>query len=329
MIAILEKKEGRIVWVDWAKFLLVWLMVWGHAGLTNPGRQFVYAFHMPAFFILSGYLYNPHNWKKTVVSFGVPVIAFSLLNLAFVFMHMFLKGDYINGMKLLYQITPPMYRRNYGDNITLFTGLWFIEALFAMRILLGDIRVFSIIRRKYKIIMLSLIFYMSLEPLYISYIHPLDDFYIYKVFSCMPFMMLGIYIKECRIQLLHLKNWQLLLMFFIYVIMTLFNRDVDIFAEHFGQNYSYTFINAGIASVLFFNILSRFKTSKIVYVYSIGTLLILGVHAMIIKVCEMVTNHSVIPNFSLINSIIVMLVCYPLILFCSRYCPTLLGKSKR
>lgn len=316
----------RLTWIDWAKFLLIWMMVWGHAGLSGVGHQFVYAFHMPAFFIISGYLYKPHNWKRTLISFGVPVIFFSLFYLIYEVSRMYLKGEPYECFELINKIAPPMFERNYGDNITLFTGLWFIEALFFIRLLLGDIKKLTFIRNKYKIIGLLLFLYCSFEPLFIKYIHPIDDLYIYKVLPCFPFMMFGIYLKEEKKEWLNLKNWQLAILLVIYVSMTLLNSDVDIFSEHFGINYSYTFVNAIIASILFFNILSRFKCSKIAETFSVGTLLILGMHSMIIQTYNMLVNHMGFPSSSFLSSLLVMIICYPLIRLAIRYAPLLLGK---
>lgn len=54
--------NDRIVWVDTAKGLGIILMIIGH--LDPPGsflHRWIYSFHMPLFFILSGFVFN---WKK-------------------------------------------------------------------------------------------------------------------------------------------------------------------------------------------------------------------------------------------------------------------------
>lgn len=80
----IKQISHRKDWIDWSKAILIWLMVLGHTGLSGYGREFVYVFHMPAFFIISGYLYKPHSWFRTLRSLGIPVICFSLINLCFV-----------------------------------------------------------------------------------------------------------------------------------------------------------------------------------------------------------------------------------------------------
>ena len=104
----MEQIKQRKDWIDWAKALLIWLMVLGHAGLSGYSREFVYAFHMPAFFIISGYLYKPHSWLRTLRSFGIPVICFSLINLCYVVLQQWHKGSVMAPGELLINITPPI-----------------------------------------------------------------------------------------------------------------------------------------------------------------------------------------------------------------------------
>lgn len=83
-------------------------MVVGHAGCNGIPRDFIYAFHMPA---ISGYLYKPHPLVKTIKSFGVPILFFSMVNLALIFGKMLLKGESVD-YEFLAQITPPRPSEN-------------------------------------------------------------------------------------------------------------------------------------------------------------------------------------------------------------------------
>ena len=83
-------------------------MVLGHAGLGGLPREFIYAFHMPAFFIISGYLYKPHNWFKTLKGFGIPILFFSVINLFYVVLKSEMQGESILNSSLIQRITPPL-----------------------------------------------------------------------------------------------------------------------------------------------------------------------------------------------------------------------------
>lgn len=92
-------EQKRDTWVDAVKLFACILVVLGHfaqsmvtAGLypaSSVYRHFIsgiYSFHVPLFFICSGYLYQKYNrgtWKNTVVnkaiSLGIPYVIFSAL----------------------------------------------------------------------------------------------------------------------------------------------------------------------------------------------------------------------------------------------------------
>lgn len=80
----------REIWADNAKAIGIFLMVLGHNALANDGAfDFIYSFHMPLFFILSGYFSSakkeqfPAYFKKNVSSLLVPYLVFYLLTLPF------------------------------------------------------------------------------------------------------------------------------------------------------------------------------------------------------------------------------------------------------
>ncbi|MET0241435.1 MAG: acyltransferase family protein [Sphingobium sp.] len=78
---------GRVEWVDAAKGIGILLVIAGHVW-WRPGavRDAIYAFHMPLFFILSGYMVKPQPgwallWRQARTLF-VPFVAFSLILIA-------------------------------------------------------------------------------------------------------------------------------------------------------------------------------------------------------------------------------------------------------
>lgn len=66
--------EDRIEYVDYAKAFLIILVVLGHElNYANPAYSiipyaflhgFINSFHMPAFFIITGILFNTEKWNK-------------------------------------------------------------------------------------------------------------------------------------------------------------------------------------------------------------------------------------------------------------------------
>lgn len=92
------EKTERIGWIDICKGIAIVLVVIGHvvASFHNSGiyldavffnnvGAIIYAFHMPLFFIISGYLASlrqkrgKENIKKKLISYGIPYLIFSLI----------------------------------------------------------------------------------------------------------------------------------------------------------------------------------------------------------------------------------------------------------
>lgn len=58
---------NRLEWIDWMKSLGIYLIVLGH--FYSVGEKFIYIFHVPLFFLISGILSKREEddsifWKK-------------------------------------------------------------------------------------------------------------------------------------------------------------------------------------------------------------------------------------------------------------------------
>lgn len=50
--------KQRFIWVDYLKATLIFLMVLGHSSQQGIVGEVLSSFHMPAFFMISGFLYH-------------------------------------------------------------------------------------------------------------------------------------------------------------------------------------------------------------------------------------------------------------------------------
>ena len=123
----------RIYWIDWAKALGIWLVVFGHA--PAKGHIFIYMFHMPFFFMLSGYLYRHVGLKEEIRrSFKGLIIPYLLYN------GLLCLIAYITGVfqsDIIYNV---LLGNQEGIMIRYFSPLWFLISLFIMRIILSLIK---------------------------------------------------------------------------------------------------------------------------------------------------------------------------------------------
>lgn len=75
----------RIPMLDYARLLTAFLVIYGHLFPYEPNnyvRVFIYQFHMPLFFVISGMLHKYNGsvqWYKYVRTILVPVVFFAFL----------------------------------------------------------------------------------------------------------------------------------------------------------------------------------------------------------------------------------------------------------
>ena len=80
---------NRVEWIDIAKGMGIYLMVFGHTTIPEALSNYIWMFHMPLFFILSGVLYNGQLMSfgkflgKRLHSLVIPYFFFFLIVLLF------------------------------------------------------------------------------------------------------------------------------------------------------------------------------------------------------------------------------------------------------
>lgn len=81
-----HNNSKRLDYIDFAKAFGMLLIVWGHIRLGDWSNAFVYAFHIPLFFFLSGMVFSKQRYsdfksflKKRINSLIKPYIVFSIL----------------------------------------------------------------------------------------------------------------------------------------------------------------------------------------------------------------------------------------------------------
>lgn len=78
---------GRINWVDVARGIGIILVIQGHSLGAHSYRHFIYAFHMPLFFFISGLVFDykkysfSETFKKSVNGILIPYVLFSILSI--------------------------------------------------------------------------------------------------------------------------------------------------------------------------------------------------------------------------------------------------------
>lgn len=70
----MEAERKDIVWLDYARFIGIFLVILGHSlqripdwnsiGMIKRSYDYIYLFHMPLFFVISGYLFRSREAQK-------------------------------------------------------------------------------------------------------------------------------------------------------------------------------------------------------------------------------------------------------------------------
>ena len=85
-----DKMENRIDWIDVAKGIAIILVVAGHVGYPIMGKAAIYSFHMPLFFMASGFVlfrHPEHSIKELFIrlirGIIVPYVCFNIVTILF------------------------------------------------------------------------------------------------------------------------------------------------------------------------------------------------------------------------------------------------------
>lgn len=303
--------KERLAWVDWAKTFSMFAVVVGHGAVWKLD-YLVYAFHVPAFFMLSGFLYKPHRVFNTLLSFLIPILFFSSLCWGFnIFEYGFSEGWDRN----------PLFVFVLNEDRPLFTGLWFLEALFIIRCLMGDCG-FSFLLRHYKMLGIA----SAVAAVVIDMLHFEINVYALRAIECLPFFCFGIFLKELTFDPKTI-SWRL---FFVgaaaFLALVYLNKQCDIMYNRYNATYFPFMVNAIIGSLLLFAVCSRLKPTDFSVQCSIGTLAILGTHNMVGQLLYQFLGNTV--PVHILYYFVSMLVAYGIIKLLNRYAPYILGKVK-
>ena len=126
--------------IDILRGITIIIVVFGHITRNGWLHNYIWSFHMPVFFLLSGYLYNPERFatfgdfiKRKFKGLIVPYLIFGILT----YLYWLLAESRFRGTDLSVweQLLGLFYGSRY-ENFLEFNGpLWFIPCLFSMGVI--------------------------------------------------------------------------------------------------------------------------------------------------------------------------------------------------
>ena len=190
-----------IIWLDWAKTIGIFLVVFGHVIQRIPGWEegnihdlwnWIYLFHMPLFFVISGYLYKQgkKNLGKIFWALVVPYLLYQLL-----YMPLWNWKTIASNETMISFISKHIIGILLGDGyktpISFYSCLpcWFIISVIQLRLFFSYVRINKL--NSFLLIFTSVIF------LYVR------KYYGFDLYACLdstimaiPYFLLGYWMKD-------------------------------------------------------------------------------------------------------------------------------------
>ena len=190
---MLQTKQ-RLAWLDIAKAITIFLVVFGHTLRDGVAKQIVYAFHVAAFFLLSGITCKTDNLKTRIkndfLRILVPYYCFSVLSiLIFAIFGTFAAGrlDLDVNTSIGFNLWGMLYGSPAGGHLKYNTPLWFLPCLFAIKMLYYGIN--KLCRGKQLPIFLCTLALATISFIYTRFIISTRFFFVnWMIASTMPAM---------------------------------------------------------------------------------------------------------------------------------------------
>lgn len=130
--------QNRVQWIDAAKGIGIFLVVYGHS--MAPQNHYVYLFHMPLFFIISGYLFNSRNtwkqfcWRKFITLY-IPFVGWNAVVILTRIMSGIIRGDMEMSMVVQHLRILGYTVLTFEKDGSYMGATWFLGALFLISVL--------------------------------------------------------------------------------------------------------------------------------------------------------------------------------------------------
>lgn len=344
--------KNRIDWIDICKAIAIYIMVLGHVGVSKNVDIIIHAFHMPIFFIISGYCFNEKKnnniWnylKKSFFRLIIPYFIFGIVlyGLSDLILYFLNRREEILSIKnLIYQLIFNTKTGSFG------VIQWFLTCLFFTQINFCIIcKICKNSKIKYFII---LSIYSILAYLYPKFIKIRLPFALDCSFMSVVFYGLGWSFKKLNIEKFRkiLKN-HIFLIFLICCLLVLIgislvklNNYVNMRNIVYGNYFLFLFnsIYYSFLLIVFSNlldiVLKKTYIKKFFLCVGKNTLSILLLnqfvkfifYLIILKYIEKISINFQIYFVNIIISYIIIIVCILFSIIIKKYCPYVLGEFK-
>lgn len=328
--------EGqRKIWIDWAKTLSIFAIVWGHCfpeGLCG----FIYAFNVPVFFIISGYLCHREAsfgkcFDKTLHNLIIPYFILAAIKVAGPVIKHIGDGEWIWSVAA---VLGGFHSLNDAPGCS---NLWFVYSLVIVKLL------FQVSSGKRDIALAMAC--LAGAVVYNDILHLEWRWAVSNCLLAYPFFVIGNSLRDKDIlQRLVTSARQYrygaalaaaLLIAVTYIVGTQ-NGQAKLYMGQYANNVGLFAVGAltGSMAVFVLSALLDGVRLKITRVISSGTIVILVFHRELLHPLLKEIGKTDISSLLTVNTlvfvsaVIVVMAFYPIILLVKRFIPIVLGRRK-
>ncbi|WP_173552499.1 acyltransferase family protein [Bifidobacterium merycicum] len=229
----------RIQWIDYGKGFAMFLVFWGHTICPEIVRGVFYAFHMPLFFFLSGYVFSYRRyssiktfiWKKfrTLI---VPGAVFGTVCLI---------GNCLNGLFIKKPVEGTILTRVVGLFLEIRGGSywvipWFFTSLFTIEV----VSFFLLRYLTQKTVLLLSVLFSAIGYTYCLFIGYIVPWAVETACSGFLFFVIGYLFKVHAEKMLPICNGKITIIWMIFVIVfarlniLISGKYLDMYANQYG-----------------------------------------------------------------------------------------------
>jgi len=320
----MNDKSGRLDFLDIAKGIGILFVVLGHIYAFNPNIKnglfvvWIYSFHMPLFFIISGMLLKYKKIDESIVKFIfkrvkgllVPYFVFSIFTIAVL---LFTEGASMS-MLIFY-----IKRTVVGIGID---TLWFLPTLFFGECIF--ILVKKVLKNDWLIILTSSLIYVLGN--FLTNYDGMIIVFLVRIFITIGFITVGYYGFEL-IKWKDIPVFVLIIILIAQIIMSKINSLVDLNNIILNNVVLYA-INSILGSYIILEISKKIKLNELVY-FGKNSLIIMVVHLNLIYLFRKYVKLDV---FNYVGGMflfcLILMIMPGIIYIINKHFPYFLGKFK-
>lgn len=317
--------QYRIVWLDWMKVWAIFAVIWGH--FFSEGHVYLYVFSLQVFCVISGFLFKKAQDLKTCIrkcfwQLFIPTVIMSVIMQIEAYMRCLAMGtEYPISWSWFFQWLLLGHRWCMGP-------CWYFYSLIVMRLIMQILPERMLIYTILFLIISAGAILWNQTGIEISNANM-------NVLVCMPFFLIGVFMKPLRNMCSQLHNcfveFTLLIISIMGIVLCAhYNGYVWMYLCEYGNNYA-LYLIGGIAGTLMLYIVSlwlcRLPYRNMMMTLSKGSIVVIGLHIIIVRRLTELPNRMW--GEDLLLAVLVLLCFVPVIRITELFFPIILGRTKK